>query len=48
MQKNDLGIAKCHFELASDELGLKGKWEEMKNISTPNEWKYICTWKTEN
>ncbi|HEY8892576.1 MAG TPA: nitroreductase family protein [Clostridium sp.] len=44
MQKNDIGIAKCHFELSANELGLKGTWEKMKNINTPNDWEYICTW----
>lgn len=44
MQKNDIGIAKCHFELSVNELGLKGSWEEIKNTNTPNNWEYICTW----
>ena len=44
MQKNDIGIAKCHFELSANELGLKGTWQEIKNISTPNDWEYICSW----
>ncbi|MGV8983787.1 nitroreductase family protein [Clostridium sp.] len=44
MQKNDMGIAKCHFELAVNELGLKGTWQEIKNIKTTNDWEYICTW----
>jgi len=44
MQKNDIGIAKCHFELSANELGLKGTWQEMKNINALNGWEYICTW----
>ena len=44
MQKNDIGIAKCHFELSANELGLKGTWEIIKNINTPNDWEYICSW----
>ncbi|MFA6807503.1 MAG: hypothetical protein WCR27_00770 [Eubacteriales bacterium] len=44
MQKNDIGIAKCHFELSEKELGLKGKWEEIKNIDTPIGWEYVCSW----
>lgn len=44
MQKNDLGIATCHFELAAKELGLNGKWEELANINSPKEWEYIITW----
>jgi hypothetical protein len=26
MQRLDMGIAMCHFELTTRELGLKGKW----------------------
>ena len=44
LQKNDIGIAKCHFELTAKELGLKGKWENQKNISLSNEWEYMTTW----
>jgi nitroreductase len=44
LQKNDIGIAKCHFELSANELGLKGNWQEMKNINTPIGWEYISTW----
>jgi nitroreductase len=44
LQKNDIGIVKCHFELSANELGLKGKWQEMKNISTVSGWEYISTW----
>ncbi|MFA6808607.1 MAG: nitroreductase family protein [Eubacteriales bacterium] len=44
MQKNDLGIAKCHFELSANELGLKGEWQEMKDINTSNGWEYVCSW----
>lgn len=47
MQKNDMGIAKCHFELSAKELGLKGKWQEMKNMNLPNAWEYISTWSEE-
>lgn len=44
MQKNDIGIAMCHFELSVEELKLWGKWqpEEVKN--TPKDWEYITTW----
>jgi nitroreductase len=27
LQRVDMGIAMCHFEMTADELGLKGKWE---------------------
>lgn len=44
VQINDIGIAKCHFELTANELGLKGKWLEMTDISTPTQWEYVCSW----
>jgi len=44
IQKNDLGIAMCHFELAAKELGLDGKWQELKNASVSNDWEYIISW----
>jgi len=45
MQKIDMGIAMCHFELSCGELGLTGKFERMKNIKTYREWEYIVSWK---
>lgn len=47
LQKNDIGIAKCHFELTAKELGLKGQWVEIEDIDMKNEWEYICTWSGE-
>lgn len=44
LQKNDMGIAKCHFELTANELDLKGKWVEIENIDMKDEWEYICSW----
>lgn len=44
MQKNDLGIAQCHFELAVKELGLKGDWQKGAFANMPKEWEYIATW----
>lgn len=44
LQKNDIGIAKCHFELTAKEVGLKGQWVEIENIDMENEWEYICSW----
>lgn len=44
LQKNDMGIAKCHFELSVNELGLKGKWQELNNIDTSSGWEYISSW----
>lgn len=46
LQRIDMGIAMCHFELTSLELGLKGKWlsndPEIKNI--PSNTEYIASW----
>lgn len=44
MQKNDLGIAMCHFELTAKELGLNGGFIEKQKVAIPNEWEYIITW----
>ena len=44
LQKNDIGIAKCHFDLTLKELGIKGSWKELKNVNTPNDWEYIVSW----
>jgi nitroreductase len=44
MQKNDLGIAKCHFELAAQEIGLKGKWDILEDVIIPADWEYVYTW----
>lgn len=44
LQKNDLGIAKCHFELAARDLGLKGEWlVEAQAPAGPGE--YLFTWR---
>lgn len=47
LQKNDIGIAKCHFEVTANELGLKGKWENFTNINLTNEWEYMTSWSSE-
>lgn len=44
LQKNDLGIAMCHFELAANELGLKGLWSKEQCENMPEKWEYIATW----
>lgn len=44
MQKNDMGIAKCHFELTARELGLQGSWMEKEDIQMEKDWEYISTW----
>ncbi len=47
MQLNDIGIAKCHFELSAESLGLYGEWLESSPSSIPADWSYVCTWKAE-
>ncbi|MBN1427269.1 MAG: nitroreductase family protein [Anaerolineae bacterium] len=47
LQRVDIGIAMCHFEMTANELGLRGKWE----IADPGPavpdaaTEYIVTWK---
>jgi hypothetical protein len=47
LQKNDIGIAMCHFELSAIELGLKGRWKVYGNIDANPEWEYVTTWEVE-
>jgi len=44
VQRNDIGIAKCHFELAAEELGLKGSFVVLKDVKGLGEFEYVCTW----
>ena len=44
IQKNDLGIAMCHFELSAKECGLNGYWNMNTNINVPDGFEYIATW----
>jgi nitroreductase len=47
LQRVDMGIAMCHFELMALELGLSGKWEEQKSNfeKTDPSLEYIISWK---
>lgn len=47
IQRIDMGIAMCHFELTAKELGLSGDWivEELETKSHMNNEEYIVTWK---
>jgi hypothetical protein len=47
LQRVDIGIAMCHFELASQELNLKGTWLEADpKLPLPSERNsYIITWR---
>jgi hypothetical protein len=44
MQKNDIGIAMCHFELTAKYLGLKGEWNTNESQNTIIGLEYISTW----
>lgn len=46
MQRIDMGIAMCHFELVSQELGLEGRWlHEEPAIGKPDELtEYTVSW----
>jgi hypothetical protein len=48
MQKNDIGIAMCHFEISASELGLLGHWQKLNEISTPEQYEYISSWVCNN
>ena len=49
LQRLDMGIAMCHFELTAKELGLKGKWVIEDNLDKqPDEMtKYIVSWESQ-
>ena len=46
LQRIDIGIAMCHFELTAQELGLSGKWEVIEpDIQKPTElYEYTVSW----
>ena len=44
LQLNDIGIAKCHFELSCKELGLKGQWVDMDPIISDPLRQYVVSW----
>lgn len=44
LQNIDMGIAMCHFELSADELGLPGKWVEIKPKFDFRGKEYIVSW----
>jgi hypothetical protein len=41
-----MGIAMCHFELAANETGIKGRWKvENPDISSvPEDIEYVVSW----
>jgi hypothetical protein len=46
LQLNDMGIARCHFELSAHEAGLAGNWQVLENVMGPAGWEYITSWQT--
>lgn len=44
IQNLDIGIAMCHFELVSNESGLKGVWEFQKPALETGDLEYIISW----
>lgn len=46
IQRNDIGIAMCHFELTAKEMGLNGKWKVNKPnpVTGDNSLEYIVSW----
>ena len=45
LQRIDLGIAMCHFQLAAAELGLEGSWRVNEPLvpETPAQYEYVAT-----
>ncbi len=44
LQLNDIGIAKCHFELALRESGIKVNWQSLNQADTSEGWEYVTSW----
>ena len=46
LQKIDMGIAMCHFELGAREAGLNGGWKILDKVARPRnvKFEYIATW----
>jgi len=46
LQRADMGIAMCHFDLTCAELGMKGKWivKKPEKIDLPALTHYLATW----
>ncbi len=47
VQRLDMGIAMCHFELSAEEVGLTGKWswDTPPALALPERVEYIVTWR---
>ncbi len=46
LQRVDMGIALCHFELTAKELGIEGKWQSCNpgGIDVPADTEYVVSW----
>ena len=44
LQKVDMGIALCHFEVAAEVLNLEGQWQQRPPKVVPKTWEYIASW----
>lgn len=44
IQKNDIGIAMCHFELAAAEGGLNGHWDKTPPETLAGGWEFVAFW----
>jgi nitroreductase len=44
LQKVDMGIAMCHFELAARELGLGGSWRVLGDVPGRSGLAYLASW----
>ena len=45
LQRVDMGIASCHFELACTEFGLPGEWRDIPlQLHIPDFWEYSISW----
>jgi nitroreductase len=47
LQRTDMGIACCHFELAARELALPGEWKvlEAPEVELPERTTYVASWR---
>jgi len=46
LQRIDMGIAMCHFELTARDLGLSGIWEDNRtDLEPPDDIEYCITWR---
>lgn len=48
IQKIDMGIAMCHFESSSKELGIRGAWvlKQLDTAGIPEDAEYMISWET--